>query len=125
MAQVNKRRRPRKRDVLACCSRLVELGGQGFFKALGDPNRVAILGRLATERGPWTVSRVADLMPIDISVVSRHLATLRDAGILAAERRGKEVHYTVRFGAVVHSLRALADAIEACCPPDTTRGTCC
>ena len=119
-----KSKRPRKRDILACCSWLGDLGGQGFFKALGDANRIAILGRLATERGPWTVSRVAEGFPIDISVVSRHLKTLRDAGILESERRGKEVHYAVRYGAVVRSLRALADAIEACCPPDSPKGCC-
>ncbi len=52
---------------------------------------------------------------MDISVVSRHLATLRDAGVLQAERRGKEVFYTLKASSLVSTLRAIADAIETCC----------
>lgn len=103
-----------------CCSRLSGLLSPEFFKALADPRRQAILFRLATAGGEWTVSQVAEEVPIDISVVSRHLAQLRDAGILEAERQGKEVHYSVRYGAVVTLLRQLADAIEGCCPPHST-----
>ncbi len=40
---------------------------------------------------------------------------LRDAGILSAEKRGKEVYYSVCYGEVVTKLRAIADAIESCC----------
>jgi len=43
---------------------------------------------------------------------------LRDAGILDAEKCGKEVRYSVRFDEVIRQLRAMADAIEACCPPE-------
>ncbi len=41
---------------------------------------------------------------------------LRDAGILQAEKRGKEVYYSVRCENVVDTLRRIADALEACCP---------
>ncbi len=107
--------------IRQCCQQLEGLLRPGFFKALGEPNRLSILVTLATGCGTWTVSRVAETMPINISVVSRHLATLRDAGVLAAERRGKEVHYSVRYDELVLSLRQLADAIEACCPPESKR----
>ncbi len=53
-------------------------------------------------------------------MVSRHLAMLRDAGILSAEKRGKEVYYTVRCEEVVGLLRRIADALEACCPETKT-----
>ncbi len=43
---------------------------------------------------------------------------LEDAGILTAERRGKQVYYEVRYAVLVQSLRDLADAIEACCVED-------
>ena len=70
---------------------------------------------LARCQGELTVSQVAECCPIDLSVVSRHLGTLRDAGVLKSERRGKEVFYTVRAGTLVDSLRAIASEIEACC----------
>lgn len=88
-----------------------------FFKALCDPNRLAMLFRLARSRKPCTVSEVAACCPTDLSVVSRHLGILRDAGILEGTKRGREVHYTVCYAAIIAAFRALADAIEICCEP--------
>lgn len=104
----------------ACCASLGDLLSPGFFKALGDARRQEILFKLAVAGGECTVGQVAEGQPIDVSVVSRHLAQLRDAGVLAAERHGKEVRYTVRYTAIVRLLRQLADAIEGCCPDQST-----
>jgi ArsR family transcriptional regulator len=87
-----------------------------LFKALSDPRRIALLIRLAEERGPCTVGQVAQGSGIDLSVVSRHLATLRDAGIIRCEKQGKEVLCRVQTKPLVTVLRNLADALEACCP---------
>jgi len=92
--------------------------GSQFFRALSDPNRVALLNRLAACGRPCCVSELKECCPVDFSVTSRHLAMLREAGILAAEKCGKEVRYSVRFDEVIRQLRAMADAIEACCPPE-------
>jgi DNA-binding transcriptional ArsR family regulator len=51
-------------------------------------------------------------MTVDISVVSRHLRTLRDAEIVSATREGREVRYAADAHALVRTLRALADFIE-------------
>ncbi|MBI3448922.1 MAG: winged helix-turn-helix transcriptional regulator [Acidobacteria bacterium] len=86
-----------------------------LFKALCDPNRIALLGRLAECRRPCGVTELSGCCAVDLSVVSRHLATLRDAGILTSSRRGKEIYYEVRAAELVGTLRAIADAIEGCC----------
>jgi DNA-binding transcriptional ArsR family regulator len=99
-----------------CGAALGELLSPRLFKALCDPSRLQLLVRLCEACAPRTVSELAGCCPINLSVVSRHLAQLRDAGILAAERKGKEVFYRVRFRELAQSLRALADAIERCCP---------
>jgi ArsR family transcriptional regulator, arsenate/arsenite/antimonite-responsive transcriptional repressor len=99
-----------------CCQDLGRLLVPRFFKALADPSRLAVLVRLTTLCGEATVSQVAAGIPVDLSVVSRHLAKLRDAGILAAERRGQEVVYSVRYPELSRSLREIADAIDRCCP---------
>ena len=52
---------------------------------------------------------------VNISVVSRHLALMRDAGILEAQKQGKEVFYSVRYSVLAGTLRAIADAMDACC----------
>jgi len=90
-----------------------------LFKALCDPTRLAILAELAEAGGPCTVGRLAESRPVDASVVSRHLGVLRDAKIVEASRRGREVLYRVRYQELARSLRAVADAIERCCPPGT------
>jgi ArsR family transcriptional regulator len=98
------------------CTDLANWLTPGFFKALADPNRVALLLHLAQRGKEQTVSDMSCCCPIDLSVVSRHLGVLRDAGILAAEKRGREVYYRVRVEKLTTLLRNLADALEACCP---------
>jgi DNA-binding transcriptional ArsR family regulator len=99
-----------------CCEELANCLSPDFFKALADPNRVALLVRLAGGEKEQTVTDVSCCCPIDISVVSRHLGVLRDAGILEAQKRGREVYYSVRVDKLTTLLRNLADALEACCP---------
>ncbi len=115
MAQLNNRP-PETNPGGPCCEDVRGLMETRFFRALGDANRVAILADLAAGGAPRTVSEIAERLPVDLSVVSRHLAMLREAGVLAAERRGKEVYYTVRYEGLAGTLRAIADAIDACCP---------
>jgi ArsR family transcriptional regulator len=80
-----------------------------FFQALSDPTRLALLIQLAGCRRPCTVSELAEACPVDISVVSRHLAALREA-------KGKAVYYEVRYDDVTGTLRDIADAVASCCP---------
>ena len=98
-----------------CCRRVEKSIPPGFFRALSDPTRLALLVQLAGCRRPCTVSELAECCPVDVSVVSRHLAILRDAGLLDANRKGKQVHYAVRYDEVTGALRSVADAIESCC----------
>lgn len=99
-----------------CCPGLQALLSPRLFKALSDPRRLSLLVRLADEGRPCTVGHLAEGSGIDLSVVSRHLAILREAGIISCEKQGKEVRCSVQTGAVAQILRDLADALEACCP---------
>ena len=105
-----------------CCPDLARFLDPHFFKALCDPSRLAILGRLASEPSPRSVSEIAARGDIDMSVVYRHLSRLRSAGIVESFRRGKEVCYRIRAGGVVRFLRDLADALEKCCPAGMAGG---
>lgn len=84
------------------------------YRALGDPNRLALLVRLATAIRPLTVTELADCCGVHISGVSRHLALLRGAGLVRSQRAGREVRYDLDLEALTARLRGLADAIEAC-----------
>jgi DNA-binding transcriptional ArsR family regulator len=71
---------------------------------------------------PITVTEAATCCPVDVSVVSRHLTVLRRAGVVESAKSGREVRYTLSPAAVAATLRSLADALEACCPPQQPTG---
>jgi len=112
---MSKQRRQQVRSA-ACCPDLARVLEADFFKALGDPSRLAILLRLLRLSRPVNVSEVAACCPTDLSVVSRHLARLRSTGVVTAQRQGKEVYYSVPCSRLAEALRTMADAIEACGP---------
>lgn len=100
-----------------------DLVPRGLFKALGEPTRVAMLSCLAQSKQALTVGDVAEVVPVDVSVVSRNLAMLREVGLLVGERQGKRMLYRVDAGEVADSLRALADALDRAATPSLTAGS--
>lgn len=95
---------------------LEEVLAHQLFKALADPNRIRLILSLVERCRTCTVSELADCLTVDVSVVSRHLALLRAAGVLHAQKHGKQVLYTVQFDHLAETLRGIADAIDACNP---------
>lgn len=83
-----------------------------LLKALADPHRLTIVATLAAAAEPVCVCDLTDGLPIGQSSVSHHLALLRDAGIVTAERRGTWAYYRLTPG-----LRArLATVLDAVVP---------
>ncbi len=84
------------------------------FKALADETRLAVLARIAYAGRALTVSEIKDCCGIHLSGVSRHLRQLRSAGLVEAEKNGREVLYRLHAGDAITLLRRLADALEDC-----------
>jgi DNA-binding transcriptional ArsR family regulator len=61
------------------------------FVALADPTRRQLLERLAM--GPTTATGLSVRFPLTRQAVVKHLGALADAGMVAKERHGREVHY--------------------------------
>ena len=61
------------------------------LKTLANPRRLEIVHLLA--EGPREVGRLAEEMGITQPNVSQHLALMRAAGVVEAERDGREVRY--------------------------------
>jgi DNA-binding transcriptional ArsR family regulator len=61
------------------------------FVALADPTRRRLLERLAT--GPRSATGLAARFPLTRQAVVKHLRALVDAGMVAKQRRGREVRY--------------------------------
>lgn len=87
-----------------------------FFKALSDETRVSLLGCLVKCGRACSVGEIAECCSVDLSVVSRHLRMLERAGLIESEKKGRVVSYRVRYAEWSRALRALAAAIESCCP---------
>ncbi len=84
------------------------------FKALADETRLAVLARIAVADRAMTVSEIKDCCGIHLSGVSRHLSQLRQAGLVQAEKNGREVRYRLQAEDVIALLRGLADSLESC-----------
>jgi DNA-binding transcriptional ArsR family regulator len=83
-----------------------------LFRALGDPTRQRLVDLLAERCRACSVSELADCLDVDLSVVSRHLALLRAAGVLRATKAGRNVLYEIQFDSLAEALRGIADALE-------------
>ncbi len=64
------------------------------FAALADPTRRRLLDQLSVE-GPLTATELAASYPVSRQAVVKHLGALSAAGLLDAERHGREVRYGV------------------------------
>lgn len=65
------------------------------FAALADPTRRDIL-RAVSERGPLTATALTADLPISRQAIARHLSLLRDAGLVEADRAGRETRFVAR-----------------------------
>jgi DNA-binding transcriptional ArsR family regulator len=86
-------------------------GRDGAFRALADPTRRRILELLSTR--DMTAGEIAERFPMAFASVSRHLALLRDAGLVTAEREGQFIRYelnTTVYQEVVHYLMKVLKA---------------
>ncbi len=78
------------------------------FAALADPVRRALLLEIAD--GPVRVTDLAELHPISRPAISKHLRLLAEAGLVAAEDRGRERHYALEPAALA-PVAALLDLL--------------
>ena len=74
--------------------------------ALGDETRATIVSLLA-ER-PRPVHEIASTFPISRPAISRHLRLLKEAGLVAEQKQGRENVYTLRR----REMRALGVWLE-------------
>jgi ArsR family transcriptional regulator len=79
---------------------------EGLFKALGDATRLRILGLLLN--GEVCVCHIHESLKVSQPKASRHLAYLREAGLVETRREGVWIHY--RLAALDDPLRATVAA---------------
>ena len=70
-----------------------------FFKTLADPTRRAIFERLCRE-GELTVGALTARAKISQPAVSKHLALLKQAGLVRDRHKGRQTHYRSQIAAL-------------------------
>jgi len=73
------------------------------FKGLSDPTRLRIAVLLT--QGELCVCDLMEILDIPQSTVSRHMARLKSAGIVADRRAGKWVYYSLEDGGFPDNIR--------------------
>jgi len=82
-----------------------------FVKAFSEPARIDILRHLLV-LGPSDVKTLAQKMPQDRSVISRHLALLHHCGFLDHRKEGRYSYYSVNGENTLKMVEQFSDAIR-------------
>jgi ArsR family transcriptional regulator, cadmium/lead-responsive transcriptional repressor len=78
-----------------------------LWAAVADPTRRRVLDTLLDE-GEATTTRLAESLPVTRQAVAKHLAVLNGVGLVAGQRRGREVRYAVRPERLDDAAEAMA-----------------
>ncbi|GAB2692102.1 ArsR/SmtB family transcription factor [Nocardia thraciensis] len=80
----------------------------GVFKALSDPIRLRLLWGIGSRvGGEACVCELSEGIEVSQPTISHHLKVLREAGLLASERRASWVYYRV----VPEALQRISDVV--------------
>jgi hypothetical protein len=82
-----------------------------FFKVLGEPNRLKIVGLLAKQ--PSTVEQLAGQLRLSASTTSHHLSRLSDAGLVEARSESYYSIYSLKTDVLTTMARAFLQETEA------------
>ena len=72
------------------------------FQALAHPVRREVLRRLRA--GPQSAGDLASAFPVSGPTMSRHFATLKEAGLIRAERSGTTIRYRLNVSVADEAL---------------------
>jgi DNA-binding transcriptional ArsR family regulator len=81
-----------------------------ILKMLANPRRLEIIHRLA--QGPCEVGRIAEAIGAPQPNVSQHLSALRAAGLVEAERDGREVRYRLADPEIIVACNVMRGVLQ-------------
>ena len=86
-----------------------EAGVELLFRALADRTRLRLLNLMSS--GEVCVCFFVEVLGEGQPKISRHLAYLRRAGVVAARREGKWMHYRISTPEDAHAARIFAEVM--------------
>jgi DNA-binding transcriptional ArsR family regulator len=82
----------------------------GMLKAIAHPVRITIVGCLE-DGEKRTVTEIHKQLGIEQSTASHHLGILKDKGVLASKREGKNTWYFLKHA----NLKTILNCVSSCC----------
>ncbi|HEX2934766.1 MAG TPA: metalloregulator ArsR/SmtB family transcription factor [Bacteroidales bacterium] len=79
----------------------------GMLKAIAHPVRIAILN-LLEEGKQLSVTELHELLKIEQSAASHHLGILKDKGVLASKRDGKNTYYFLKHANLTNIIECVS-----------------
>ena len=92
------------------------------FKALAHSSRLYIVNRLA--EGEACVGDLTNEIGADVSTVSKHLAILRDAGLVADRREGQNILYSLSCNCILDFIHCVDEVVPSSDPGLRRRPAC-
>ena len=81
-----------------------------ILKALAHPTRLFLVHELS--RGERCVCDLTELVGADVSTVSKHLAILKNVGVVADDKRGTKVFYRLLVPCVLEFLSCIEAILD-------------
>lgn len=81
-----------------------------IVKALGHPTRLFVMDELA--KGERCVCELVEMVGADFSTVSKHLAVLKNAGLVIDDKRGLKVFYRMRCPCLVNFFECIEEVLR-------------
>ena len=94
---------------------LVVILDSNFFKVLSEPVRIEIIKFLILN-GRSDIATIAENLPQDRSVISRHLQMMSKEGILFSEKVTRHVYYEMNGVLLINKIQSILEKCKECMP---------
>lgn len=112
-----------KRKVSAV-DQLADTLDSGFFRALSEPARIDII-KVLMLNGCCDIGTIADHLPQDRSVISRHLNQMLEADLVTCIRDGRFRLYEINAKGFLSSSEQITEQIRQCIAECCPEENCC
>jgi len=82
-----------------------------IIKAMAHPSRLFIVEELSKKER--CVCELTEMVGADMSTVSKHLAVLKDVGIVRDEKRGAQVYYRLQMPCVMNFFKCVETIMKS------------
>jgi ArsR family transcriptional regulator len=82
-----------------------------IIKAMAHPSRLFIIEEL--NKKERCVNELTSMIGADASTVSKHLSVLKNAGLVADEKRGNSIFYSLRCPCIMEFMGCVEDVLSS------------